>query len=518
MSTITQIKTAQHNAHPDHVWRPGFKLPSVLPALPTTFSIKGLLDTEQELALGYRMQMLSLRKLSAMAIDTYVIERLMVAVESSIELGSSRSADRAATLVFVDGVWIRIGMVAGEEFTALVLAKINTIRTRIAEVRLATSDCGGADLFSKTAQQRLQAAVCELVPYDYLLNQAAHDFKEHCESLNKECRELVSFVACEFRMGGRRAHKIVCGNWVSPTLYAACAHAEPYSFSLFPVKAKKAFREGLVARQKTILDCATNTGVPVTDMLNSWDAFWLSSRDLDATQELFAKANTGLVEKLVNEYKFVTDLDQVRSAAYFGLIRAISLFAPEKGFRFSTYATTWIRQSILRDIAKQEMISKPEGSHAQLGALRRALNETPNASYKDLAKITGLKLDDVKALMYFVVARNPETMDSAFTSDAGDSEGTHERIADENNNFVENLIEEDAAEFVIKAIGEVLDRRDLDIITSRFGIGGAETKTLVELAGKYSLSTERIRQLESLALKKLRDSDLAEALLELCSN
>lgn len=106
-------------------------------------------------------------------------------------------------------------------------------------------------------------------------------------------------------------------------------------------------------------------------------------------------------------------------------------------------------------------------------------------------------------------------MDSLMAGDTGDAGGVHEHICDPNNNFIDDLIEEDTAAFVLDSIRQVLSAKELGVLTARFGLGNTSPRTLKELADEYSLSPERIRQIEVQAVKKLRESDLAEALMEL---
>jgi RNA polymerase sigma factor (sigma-70 family) len=236
---------------------------------------------------------------------------------------------------------------------------------------------------------------------------------------------------------------------------------------------------------------------------------------LDETLGRFATANSGLVESAVWNYKSSGDTDSIRSAAQLGLVRAMRRFAPEKGWQFSTYATTWIQQCILRDLGTKDVIRLPEGSHKSLATLSHLLAAKPNASEAWLAETSGLSAYEVKQLMYFVNQRSAVSMDSLMSGEAGDASGVHEHIRDPNNNFIDDLIEEDSAAFIMESIRQVLSERELALLISRFGLNNTVPRTLKELADEYNLSAERIRQIELQALKKLRDSDLAEALMEL---
>ncbi len=92
---------------------------------------------------------------------------------------------------------------------------------------------------------------------------------------------------------------------------------------------------------------------------------------------------------------------------------------------------------------------------------------------------------------------------------------THDLLADSNNSFVEEVMEEDAAGYITEVLGDVLNQRELQVVVARYGIGGAEAQTLATLSEIMGVSKERVRQIECEALKKLRESEHAECLLEI---
>jgi RNA polymerase sigma factor (sigma-70 family) len=491
----------------------GFQMPLTIPAMPILETPSSLLKGSEEVDLGFRIQMLSLRMLAAMAADGQVVERLAASILNSIS--TTENSEQAAKLVYVGDRWVRYGDIPADEFTALVREKVAKITSRLAELRAVSSANQAADLFNTIALENLRDAVCEVLPHDMLISQAAVEFKLRCEDINKKCRALVRYVASELRITPRAVHRIACWNWISPALYGACLNAGGYETAFIPAKARKAFREGLISHQAAIIEAAGRADVPLTHMLKSWDDFWLADRDLDASVNTFVGANVRLVETVVRNYRFAKDESQVRSAAQLGLLRAVQLYAPEMGWKFSTYAVNWIRQSILRDLSKQDMIKLPAGSHTALAILRKVLGEKPNASTEELAEATKLTTDAVADLLYFIDYFNSVSMDSAYTSDSGESEGIHDHIADENGDFVEGLIEEDTSDYVMEVLSNVLDEREAKILIGRYGIGGGEELTLTEMATSLGLSIERVRQIAIRAVEKLRKSDFADALLEL---
>ncbi|KZN20803.1 MULTISPECIES: sigma-70 family RNA polymerase sigma factor [Pseudomonas] len=503
------------SAQDDNVGRPdvGFQMPAAIPALPSRETPSSLLSGSEEADLGYRIQMLSLKMLGAMAADVQVVERLAASILNSIS--STDNSEQAAKLVYVNNRWVRIGDIPAKDFTALVREKVSAITLRLKELRAVSNANQAADLFNTIALENLRTAVCEVLPHDKLISQSAVEFKLRCEDINKKCRALVRFVATELRITPRAVHRVACWNWVSPTLYAACINAGGYETAFIPAKARKAFREGLISHQAAIIDAADRADVPLSHMLKSWDDFWLADRDLDIAQNTFVAANTRLVEMVVRKYRFAKDMSQVYSAASMGLLRAVQLYAPEKGWKFSTYAVNWINQTVLRDLSKQDLIKLPEGSHTALAILRKMLGEKPNTSIAELAEATQMEPDAVSDLLCYVEYFNSVSLDTAFTSDSGASEGIHDHIADANGDFVEDLIEADTSDYVMEVLSNVLDEREAKIVIGRYGIGGSEELTLTEMATRLGLSIERVRQIAIRAVEKLRNSDFADALLEL---
>ncbi len=495
---------------PDGAGISGFSLNQALPILPEIHD-KESTSHERNCAMAIRVHLLSSKLMALLSCDTQILERLVTKVLEACQSDIDKSAD----LVCVDGLWHRIGSLPAEDFALIVQRKANLIRTQIAEVRAIGISNDNGDLFRMAATTRLKRSASEFIPYDLLLNSSLEEFRSRCGELENGVREIAKFAARTLRISYRCAREAGHGLWGSPILYSSLIKAAGYEYSLCPAKNKRAFRADLITMQANVSELATGADVPVNDMLWAWDNFKSTSRMLDETLGRFATANRGLVEKAVRNYSSSGEPDSIRSAAQLGLVRAMRRYAPEKGWQFSTYATTWIQQCILRDLGMKDVIRLPEGSHRALATLSKLLTNKPNASEAWLAEASGLSPYEVQNLMYFVNQRSALSIDSLMSDEAGDAGGIHEYINDPNNNFIEDLIEEDTAAFVLESITQVLSDKELSIISARFGLRDTPTRTLKELADEYGLSPERIRQIEVQALKKLRDSDLAEALMEL---
>lgn len=491
----------------------GFTLPTQMPALPVLSGPKDLLTAQQETDLGFGIIMGQLDLLRALAVDTEIVMAMLDDIW--VAMGENDTVDKAVSLLFVDGVWIRVDELDRKEFAALTRKKLNSIHTLVAELHAYVIEGMDGTLFAAAVRDDLRQKLSEMVPYDYILNRATEQFRVKCNGLNQQCKNLVAFIADEVRISKKKAEKIVAGNWTSPKLIPSLLQSGGYELKLYPPAEMRRLRTGILERQRLIIETASTGEAPAAELLASWSAFGRFDRQVQACVGLFVKANFRLVEGMIYNYKF-SDLDIVRSAANMGLVRAVYRFAPEKGFKFSTIAVSWIQQSILRDLSQQEMIRLPDGTHKVLSQLKAALSENPNASIEALMQITRLSKDDVRNLMHHVGIGKPVSLDSTF-HDGGstESDGMHEMLADPNNCFVEDVVEENASSYISDVLGSVLRGRELYVVMNRFGLGNEEAKTLEEMSALLSLSKERVRQIQKQALAKLRDSEFGEHLQDL---
>ncbi|WP_178129914.1 sigma-70 family RNA polymerase sigma factor [Pseudomonas sp. MWU12-2323] len=478
----------------------GFVIPKQLAEFPIVPRKGVLLTMEQEQSFGYTVLQLTLDQIQAMACDRDVVESLLNEIEAAFTM--SDKAEKAVSMVKVNGVWIRHGSIEDKEFTAYA-------RTRIANARkcldaMNALNAQERDLFYIYVLDALRDALSELLPYDMVLSKATKAFRERCSDLGAACRELVKFVAEQMHLTRPSAQQVCEQFWLSNKLPAICFGSSRYIQTIMPAKAKREFRFGVLERQQRIAKVALASGVPVNELLWSWAVFNKQYQRSDRLAGAFAMFNAGLAEKVAREYGFADDFDQVRSAAYQGLSRAISLYAPERGGKFSTYAVTWIRQTIIRDLIKQGIVRLPEGSYAMLGRVRAVYADLPHASDEYVCKEANITGFDLEGLRPFLLGTSAMSMDSLPNSD-GEDTGLHAYIADENNDFVADLEEQNDSAYIVSLVSEALTEREFYVLTHRTGLGGAAVIPGAELADQLSISPQNISRMLKKAQEKLAD-------------
>ena len=232
-------------------------------------------------------------------------------------------------------------------------------------------------------------------------------------------------------------------------------------------------------------------------------------KEKEQAKRKLIQANLRLVISIAKKYigQGVLFMDLVQEGSL-GLIKAAEKFDYKKNFKFSTYATWWIKQTIIRAISNHSS-TIPIPVH-MLEKTRRytkachivACAETMPVDNETIAKISGLdvkKIDEVKSAL----KKEPVSLDTYVTDDLC----IQDYVEDTSYASPENNIQKILQARDVKKLLNTLDKREREILIKRFGIDSKEPKTLEQIGNDLGFSKERIRQLENIALQKLRRTE-----------
>src|SRR5437660_2759804 len=224
-------------------------------------------------------------------------------------------------------------------------------------------------------------------------------------------------------------------------------------------------------------------------------------------REQMIKANLRLVVKIAHDYEGLgLPLLDLINEGNIGLMKAVERFDPAKGGKLSTYGAWWIKQSIKRALANQSktirlpvhLVDKISKMRRTAMKLQEVLGREPTD--EELAEELGMTASRVAQLR--TAAIRPASLDAPIGDE--DSNNFSEVVQDENAATPYQELEEKTVSAMLQEMVKTLDSREATILRYRFGLDGGSEKTLEEVGQKFGVTRERVRQIQNIALAKLR--------------
>lgn len=239
-----------------------------------------------------------------------------------------------------------------------------------------------------------------------------------------------------------------------------------------------------------------------------------SVKEREAAKRELVQANLRLVVSIAKKYvgQGVLFMDLVQEGSL-GLIKAAEKFDYKKNFKFSTYATWWIKQTIIRAISNHSRtIRIPVHMLEKIRKYKKACSlaaceDSLDVDDETISRLSGLdykKIDEVKSAL----KKEPVSLDTLVTDDLC----IQDYVEDTSYSSPESSTQKKLRMKDVKRLLNTLDNREQEIIKRRFGIEKEETETLEQIGNALGFSKERIRQLENIAIQKLRKVERVESL------
>jgi RNA polymerase primary sigma factor len=256
-------------------------------------------------------------------------------------------------------------------------------------------------------------------------------------------------------------------------------------------------------------------GVSIHDFKRIISKVGLSKSKIDTYKKEMVNANLRLVISIAKKYgnNKTLSFNDIIQEGNIGLMKAVDKFEYKRGFKFSTYATWWIKQSITRSIADNgRTIRIPVHMHESQGKVQRMKKEWSQKygkepSVEEISKALDIEPKKVEAILN--VTKDPISMETNLNNDEDST--IEDFIEDsEDKTPMEYLSKDELSRLMKESINEVLEEREIVVLSMRFGIGMPSDFTLEDVGKQFDITRERVRQIQVKALKKIRDSKYGE--------
>ncbi len=264
------------------------------------------------------------------------------------------------------------------------------------------------------------------------------------------------------------------------------------------------------------------TRLTAEEMVFIHDEIERGMRMKEAAQNALIEANVRLVVSIAKKYnnRGLDFLDLIQEGNT-GLMKAVDKYDYRKGYKFSTYATWWIRQAITRAIADQaRTIRIPVHMIETINKIsrtsRKLMQKFGREPYpEELAEALDMSVDKIKGIMS--ISKEPVSLDKPIGNE-GDDSVLSDFIEDKNTISPERMAERSILGSVVDEVLQTLTSREEKVIRLRFGIDDGYHRTLEEVGHIFNVTRERIRQIEDKALKKLKHPSRSEGFMKILNN
>ncbi|MBU2811504.1 RNA polymerase sigma factor RpoD [Acidithiobacillus thiooxidans] len=276
------------------------------------------------------------------------------------------------------------------------------------------------------------------------------------------------------------------------------------------------YRDDILAIMKRLADIEKRAGLPVAEIKEASRLMSIGEAKARRAKKEMVEANLRLVISIAKKYtnRGLQFLDLIQEGNI-GLMKAVDKFEYRRGYKFSTYATWWIRQAITRSIADQaRTIRIPVHMIETINKLNRISRQMlqemgREPSPEELAERMEMPEDKIRKVLK--IAKEPISMETPI----GDDEDSHLGDFIEDRNVTapaESAVNVAIREVVEELLDNGLTAREAKVLRMRFGIGMNTDHTLEEVGKQFDVTRERIRQIEAKALRKLRHPSRSERL------
>ena len=267
------------------------------------------------------------------------------------------------------------------------------------------------------------------------------------------------------------------------------------------------YKDEIIDIRQNVAQMAKECGLPISEYRKMVDTIKKGEREADRAKKEMIEANLRLVISIAKKYtnRGMQFLDLIQEGNI-GLMKAVDKFEYRRGYKFSTYATWWIRQAITRSIADQARtiripVHMIETINKLVRTSRQMLSEMGREPVpEELAKRLSMPLDKIRKVMK--IAKEPVSLESPVGDEDDSSLGDF--IADESAlQPIDAAIHANLKETCTKILSSLTPREER-VLRMRFGIGMNTDHTLEEVGKQFNVTRERIRQIEAKALRKLK--------------